>query len=91
MTAAVLLLFSCSDDDEIQSFNDSFLTKGAWRIESSNSDIPVDYNGDGHKSMDLLSQWDDCDKDDLFIFKADHTMVEDYGTNLCEGEIKKMK
>ncbi len=67
---------ACSGDDnnepdpEVrieQNLDDDFLLDN-WQYESITADTPEDYNRDGNKSKDILSQYPEDKKDDIIRF-----------------------
>ncbi len=78
--AAIIAILSlgnaCSGDDnnepdpEVrieQNLDPSFLNDN-WQYESITADTPEDYNRDGNKSTDILSQYPEDKKDDILGF-----------------------
>lgn len=78
----VLLLSACEKEDKQTSRTD-LLTNGQWRMTSYTLSPPYDLDGDGTADADGLATFADCDRDDLFIFKKDGTLVLDEGPTKC--------
>lgn len=81
-TAAIfsmLAFFSCKKSDKIFPANmpDVLLNKN-WKLTSFKAKIN---NG---VEMDVLSFWDDCEKDDLYIFKPEGHLTLDEGASKCD-------
>ena len=74
------LLVRCSDDDEPQTTADLLL--GNWMITASIYNPPVDF-GNGPVS-DGFPFWDDCDKDDIYIIKANGVGEYNEGATKCD-------
>jgi hypothetical protein len=79
--AAIVLTFgSCKKDSEDEPTSVSktgLLTSSGWVMKSA--EIVV-----GTQSQDMYSWFDDCEKDDIIIFKTDKSIVEDEGATKCD-------
>ncbi|MFV0531677.1 MAG: hypothetical protein ACK5MD_09630 [Flavobacteriales bacterium] len=75
---------SCSEDDDnipkegdlVEVTLDEGFLSGIWKYESITSDTPVDYNNDGIKSNDVLSQYDPTVQDNILGFKTNGLRYE---------------
>lgn len=50
------ILFSCSSDDSSNNMGSSISIIGNWDLESANFPSPLDFNGDGVTSTDLIKE-----------------------------------
>lgn len=84
---AVILLFSasCKKEEDKQAPKTDLLTNGQWRMTTYTLSPPLDLDGDGTADADGLATFDACDKDNLFIFKRDGTLVLDHGPTKCNS------
>ena len=60
------------------------LIVGSWVVVSDTYSPAYDYNGDGTTITDAFPLWDACDKDDLFIFKANGVGEMNMGATKCD-------
>jgi len=79
--AGILLVFfltSCGKSLE------KTLVNNGWMIESITSNIAVDMNNDGSKSVDIKAQNPECMSDDVFILNSNNEMILDDAALVCE-------
>ncbi|MBB1285510.1 hypothetical protein HRH25_14085 [Flavisolibacter sp. BT320] len=86
LAAAFLLISSCKKEEDKQASKTDLLTSGQWRMTSYTLSPPYDLDGDGTADTDGLATFDACDRDDLFIFKRDGTLVLDEGSTKCNSK-----
>lgn len=84
---AASLLLSCSKKDEdkttpVTPSTDKLV--GSWKTISDIADRPVYHWNTSELVTDIWDRERDCRKDDLLIFKADGTYVEDEGASKCD-------
>lgn len=84
--AATVGFTSCSkDDDEVSSKSKTeYLTASGWKFSSITINPGIDFDGDGTAETDLFTGQDDCDADDLYVFKADKTYTNEEGATKCD-------
>jgi hypothetical protein len=69
------------DDSPAGQDAETLLLNKNWKLVSFTINPAIDL-GNGNTN-DVLSSWDDCEKDDLYIFKANGVFVWDEGASLC--------
>lgn len=62
--------FSCTNDEELYTPTAPFSILGSWKLISADVETPVDLNGDGTASTDLLAETG-CLQNELLQFNAD--------------------
>jgi hypothetical protein len=77
-----VLMFRCSDDDNDNDVKTSDLIQGSWQVTADLVSPPIDL-GTGPIS-DLYAAMDDCDKDDLYIIKANGIGEFNEGPTKCD-------
>ena len=87
-TFSLLLIFilaACKKDkDQAQTQDvETLLLNKNWKLTVFTIDPAIDF-GNG-PTNDVLSGWDDCEKDDLYIFKTNGVFVSDEGGLDCNG------
>jgi hypothetical protein len=81
--AAVTLLFtSCGKDDDNLVSRKAVITTGKWKLTAGNvsgtvSGVPINY--------DIFTVIEDCQKDDLGIFRPDMHFIVDAGAVKCDS------
>jgi len=78
------VIYACSKDDsgdidketKLEKELDEVFLLGTWAYESITADTPEDYNGDGNKSTDILLQYTEDQKDNIFRFILNGTKYE---------------
>lgn len=85
LAAAFLLISSCKKEEDKQVSKTDLLTSGQWRMTAYTLSPPVDLDGDGVADADGLAAFDACDRDNLFIFQRDGTLVLDAGPTKCNS------
>ena len=86
----LVLLVACEDDEEpnpgtsakeqfIQSYD-----KTRWKITEMISDVPREI--EGQTSVDWLSLFPDCRKDNIYIFDFTEASIDEYELDILEGD-----
>lgn len=81
LLAISVLMFRCSDDDETVQVSD--LLQGTWQMSGWVVSPPIDV-GAGPVSDLYAVLMEDCDKDDLSIFKANGVGEYNEGPTKCD-------
>ena len=77
---SVFFISSCNDHLKIeknsdpQGYADSQFV-GSWKITALSCDVAYDWNNDGVPERDIYSTWTSCERDNLFTFTGDTSMV----------------
>jgi hypothetical protein len=84
----VLLIASCSKDDDVGLSSTEMLTAGRWYIKALDVDpaYSVDIGGITFKVHDLYFLFDNCATDNYLIFNSDSTLISDTGTTKCDSD-----
>jgi hypothetical protein len=82
LLAISVLVFRCSDDDDDSAVKTSDLILGSWQTTGDIISPPIDV-GAGPIS-DLYAELEACDKDDLYIFKANGVGEFNEGPTKCD-------
>jgi len=61
-------------------------TNKPWRLKTFSVSPAIDWDLDGKVETDILSKLEDCERDDLLIFRKDGIVFKDTGKKLCEDE-----
>jgi hypothetical protein len=77
-----VLMFRCSDDDNDNDVKTSDLIQGSWQVTGDVISPPIDL-GAGPIS-DLYAESEACDRDDLYIFKANGVGEFNEGPTKCD-------
>lgn len=79
----VFLLSACKKDkDQAQPQDvEALLLNKSWKLTAFTVDPAIDF-GNG-ATNDVLIGWDECEKDDLYIFKPNGVFVIDEGGLVC--------
>ncbi len=84
LAAFVMATFvSCKKDDDSPQSKMGLITGKNFVISAKTISPPIEYNG--IETTDLFSTMDDCDKDDITIFKTDSTATFDEGATKCDA------
>ncbi|MDI3320917.1 lipocalin family protein [Pinibacter soli] len=78
--AIITTLFSCSKPGG-DAFNKEYLTNGKWKLTA----LQTDYNKDGFYEEDTYSMYAPCQKDNIYTFQADGTLIADEGPVKCSS------
>jgi hypothetical protein len=78
------IMSSCKKDDDPTKTD--LLTSKDWKTTALTIDPAVDMNGDGTADTDMLSLYEDCQKDDLVRFGTDKTVTNDEGETKCDPD-----
>ncbi len=81
MLVALTLAFGACKKDDDKSNSEQLVDKN-WRMVAFTSDPAI--NIGGIQFSDLYAQLDDCDKDDLIIFKSGGAVNNDEGPSKCD-------
>ena len=87
LLVSILLFFcvtACKKDVD-NSKSRSELIIGSWALTGMNYSPAYDYYGDGHKVTDAYAIMDDCEKDDIIIFREDGTYENNEGASKCDA------
>ena len=81
---SIIILSACKKDkDQAQPQDvEALLLNKSWKLTAFTVDPAIDF-GNG-ATNDVLSYWDDCEKDDLFIFKPNGVFIIDEGATKCD-------
>jgi hypothetical protein len=74
---ALLSMVGCGD-------NKTNITDHKWQLASATAEKPIDMNNRGVASTDLIAQGSYCIADDIFVFRADKSFLQDDNENKCE-------
>jgi hypothetical protein len=79
----IFILEACKKDkDEAQAQDvEALLLNKNWKLTAFTISPSIDF-GNG-LTNDVLSNWDNCDKDDLYIFKPNDVFLSDEGSAKC--------
>ena len=81
---AVSILPACKKNDNTPPPDaESLLLNKTWKLVAFTISPAIDL-GNG-PTNDVLSAWDACDKDDLFIFKSNNVFIYDEGVLKCDA------
>lgn len=84
LVITVVVIAGCKKNDNSAPSKTQLLTTGSWTRTSDYIDPAVDVNGDGVDDHEIFNFYDDCDKDDMLIFKSDGTVTFDAGPLKCD-------
>ena len=80
ITAAGILLFSCSKDDNGNDpAREEALTTGSWKLSA----YITDYDKDGAYEENTFAILADCEKDNIYTFQAGGDLIKDEGPTKC--------
>jgi hypothetical protein len=79
----VFILAACKKNkDEAQAQDvEALLLNKNWKLTAFTVSPSIDF-GNG-LTNDVLSNWDSCDKDDLYVFKPNNVFLSDEGPTKC--------
>ena len=81
LVALTFAFGACKKDDNNKSNREQLIEKN-WRMTAVTTDPPINFGG--IQFSDLYAQFQDCDKDDLLIFKTNGTVNYDEGATKCD-------
>lgn len=97
---AIIFIMSCDKEDTDDGNNGdffsyeldkSFLIDEKWFLESVTSKTPIDLNGDGNSSTNLLPQINDCEIDSYYQFERlqSNIVILVEGDNICSDSFER--
>ena len=85
-TALSLSILACKKDNENEGQDTHGFTEKEWKLDAMTVSPAVDLDGDGVPDSDLIQFMDDCDKDDITIFRKNSKVITNYGPLKCDNE-----
>jgi hypothetical protein len=82
-----LALTSCKDKDKTEipaPAGSALFADKSWKLQSITFNPAFDWNEDGVLDKDLVDLLEECDRDDLLIFKKSGKIVSNYGAKKCD-------
>jgi hypothetical protein len=62
------------------------LTSGQWRVSALTVTPGIDLDFDGDLDTDFYSFFEECDKDDYYVFRTDGTYESNQGATKCDPD-----
>ena len=84
LVIAMLLVVGACKKDKNESARMDLITTGTWKLVALTQSPGHDIDGDGTIDTDVFVFYDDCEKDNFYVFKRNGDYVGNEGATKCD-------